>query len=283
VKEPLLHPETAKAIELFLKRPGHAVLLVGDKGSGKGHLSRYIADKVLKEQNLQTNIFEIDASAGAGIEEVRSLQAFLKLVVIGTEKLRRVVIIEHIDQLGHEAQNALLKSLEEPPTDTIFIGTTGRPSKLLTTIVSRMGFITVQPLTEEQIMTEFSKKYDNAEIKLAYHLSGGSAALVSALLSSPDENELSEAIQWAKDILRKTAYERLLGVDELSKEKSLKLDEYIFAIQKVLRASILHGKELSSSQAKRRLLQLEASKDARQNLELNVNAKLVLSNLFIKL
>lgn len=64
---------------------------------------------------------------------------------------KKVFILSGADEMGEEAANTLLKTLEEPPGDTLLILTTARPELLPQTIVSRCQFVRFDPLTEEEI------------------------------------------------------------------------------------------------------------------------------------
>lgn len=275
-----LHPQTEQEISQFLSDPRQSLLLAGPAYSGKKFLARHLANQLTRGQNPSNSISSYDG-VKAGIDSVRTVISSLKLKPANKDD-RRVVIITDIDRLGHEAQNALLKILEEPPQNTVFIVTSSDQSSILPTVLSRTNVLNVRPLSLELANKMFAAKHEAAEIRRAHALSGGAASLMINLLDRGD-HELLDAVNWAKKILQMTAYERLLAVDDLTKNKGDKLASYIEGIEKVLRASLLHGKNLSHSEAKRRVSQLVSASVARRNLELNVSPKLVLTNLFLKL
>src|SRR5690606_30390330 len=94
------------------------------------------------------------------IESVRELQQFLKLKVPAAAgpAINRVVIIIRAERMRGEAQNALLKTLEEPPAGTCLILTTESSEQLLSTIVSRCQELTVLPVSEAQAAEYFKEK-----------------------------------------------------------------------------------------------------------------------------
>jgi len=82
------------------------------------------------------------------VEEVRELQDSLKYRV---ERGKKAVIIEAADKMKAEAANAFLKTLEEPPADSLIILVSSRPSYLLPTILSRCQRINFRPLPESVV------------------------------------------------------------------------------------------------------------------------------------
>jgi DNA polymerase-3 subunit gamma/tau len=131
----------------------HAYLFCGIRGTGKTSAAKVFA-KALNCRNLQDSepcgvcesciahesdsmpdIVEIDAASNRGIEEIRQIKESVKYhPVMGRYK---VYIIDEVHMLTVEAFNALLKTLEEPPKDVIFILATTESQKLPATIISR--------------------------------------------------------------------------------------------------------------------------------------------------
>ena len=110
----------------------HAYLFCGPRGSGKTTIARIFA----KELGCDgMDLVEIDAASHTGVEDVRALIEGLQFAPVKSKY--KVFIIDECHQLSKSAANALLKTLEEPPTHTIFILATTEASKMLATIVSR--------------------------------------------------------------------------------------------------------------------------------------------------
>lgn len=274
------HPQTKNDIDRYLNAPSQTLLLAGPVHAGKGYVARYLADKLLGKQ-VQASSLHVYDGASSGIDEVREIIKSLKYTALNKND-QRIIIIENIDRIGHEAQNALLKILEEPPDNTIFIATTSELNAVLPTVVSRMHQINIRSLSLDQAKGTFADIASNDEITKAYHLSSGVLALMINILKT-EQHDLLDAIQWAKDILQLSAFERLLLIDDLAKKKGDELGNYMLGLQKVIRASILYGKSLSSNDVKRRVGQLSEVMQAREDLKVNVSPKLVLSNLFLSL
>ena len=140
----------------------HAFLFTGPKGLGKTSTARIVAkaincekhkdlEGIRSEKEIEpcnkceqclsiTNgnnldIFEIDGASNRGIDEIRDLKEKIKLAPFKASK--KVYIIDEVHMLTTEAFNALLKTLEEPPSHAVFILCTTEPHKVPATIVSR--------------------------------------------------------------------------------------------------------------------------------------------------
>src|SRR5690606_17555740 len=110
------------------------------------------------------------------IEEIRGLQQFLKLKVPKRGGINRIVVIARAERMRHEAQNALLKTLEEPPAGTMLILTAETSERLLPTIVSRCQELAILPVSLKQAENYFRNKgLSGVKIAGAHALSMGQA------------------------------------------------------------------------------------------------------------
>ncbi|WP_339318104.1 DNA polymerase III subunit gamma/tau [Paenibacillus sp. FSL R10-2734] len=135
------------------QRVSHAYLFSGPRGTGKTSAAKVLAKAVNCERgpgpepcnecpsclritagNVM-DVQEIDAASNRGVEEIRDLRDKVKYAP--TEVRRKVYIIDEVHMLTTEAFNALLKTLEEPPSHAMFILATTEPHKLPATIISR--------------------------------------------------------------------------------------------------------------------------------------------------
>ena len=138
-----------KALEL--DRVAHAYLFAGTRGVGKTTLARLLAKAVncLAERSTLrevrncldiakgnfVDLIEIDAASNRGVDEMRDLRDRIQFAPSVGKK--RVYIIDEVHMLTREAFNALLKTLEEPPSHTLFIFATTEAHKVPATILSR--------------------------------------------------------------------------------------------------------------------------------------------------
>lgn len=134
-------------------RLSHAYLFSGPRGTGKTSAAKILAKAVNCEhgpapepcnecsqcQRITSgsvmDVVEIDAASNRGVEEIRDIRD--KVKYSPTEVRRKVYIIDEVHMLTTEAFNALLKTLEEPPSHVMFILATTEPHKLPPTIISR--------------------------------------------------------------------------------------------------------------------------------------------------
>lgn len=139
--------------ELKSSKISHAYLFCGTRGTGKTSTARLLAKAVNCSSPVDHNpcnscsscvsinegssidVIEIDAASNRGIDDIRNLREAIKFTpTLGKYK---VYIIDEVHMLTNEAFNALLKTLEEPPSYVMFILATTEPHKLPATILSR--------------------------------------------------------------------------------------------------------------------------------------------------
>lgn len=134
----------------------HAILFSGGRGTGKTTLARIFA-KAIGVSDV--DLYEIDAASNRGIDDVRELRE--AVYTLPYESERKVYIIDEVHMLTKEAFNALLKTLEEPPSHVVFILATTEEEKLLDTILSRCQVFRMRLPSREvlaETVTDIAKK-----------------------------------------------------------------------------------------------------------------------------
>lgn len=111
---------------------GHAYLFSGIRGTGKTTMARIFARALGCSDN---DIIEIDAASNRGIDDIRALREGVNSLPFDSDK--KMYIIDEVHMLTKEAFNALLKTLEEPPSHVVFVLATTELHKVLPTIISR--------------------------------------------------------------------------------------------------------------------------------------------------
>ncbi|HEX4798991.1 MAG TPA: DNA polymerase III subunit gamma/tau [Candidatus Paceibacterota bacterium] len=124
----------------------HALLFTGSRGTGKTTVARIFARAI---GATEVDIYEIDAASNRGIDDIRALRESVH--TLPYESPYKVYIIDEVHMLTKEAFNALLKTLEEPPSHVIFILATTERDKLLDTITSRCQVFEFHAPTRAQL------------------------------------------------------------------------------------------------------------------------------------
>ena len=160
----------------------HAYLFCGPRGTGKTSIAKIMA-KIVNCEHLNgitpcdkcdscnefnnknnTDIIEIDAASNNGVDEIRELKNKINLVpTIGKYK---VYIIDEVHMLTIGAFNALLKTLEEPPSHALFILATTEPHKIPITILSRCQRLDFKKISTDSIKNRLKQICNEENIKI---------------------------------------------------------------------------------------------------------------------
>lgn len=286
----LLHSKTARSSKRFLDNPIGPLLILGDKGSGKLYLAQSLAQSALGLKTVgdlltypyYSHIKRPEGKQDISIDAARQIRRWLKLKTAGASGIRRVVIIEEASLLSLEAQNALLKTLEEPNEDTLFILTAPNKINLLPTIVSRCQQIWVHPIPFSQAV-QFYNNSSPQKVEAAWRLSQGGSSLLDALLKEDSAHPLRQSINQAKTLLGQSRYERLLWLDQLNPNKfeALLLLEALSKVLAALYRSALDKKRLR--QAKNLMADRKLVLNSLRAYEHNANQRLIFLNLVLSL
>lgn len=283
----VIHPASQSALEHFQSAPSHAIMLAGSQGLGKTHIAATIAAHLLATDRaaLTNHAYYREVMPVRDtitIEQIRELIGFFRLVVPGTGAIKRIAVVQDADKLGLEAQNALLKLLEEPPEGSVLVLTSSRMQSLLPTIRSRVQIISVQPPSEKALVSHFeSQGHQTADIQHALLRAGGNIAEASLLLEGSTE-ETDNSLQLVKQALGGNSYARLLMVDGLTKHKE-QATRFVDTLLQVATVSLEAAAKKQSTALPRWYVVLQASHTAQMALERNANTKLVLTDLMLSL
>ncbi len=183
-------------------RMGHAYLFCGTRGTGKTSVAKIFAKAVNCEHPVDgnpcgecascraiaagtaMNVIEIDAASNNGVDDVRQIRE--EVSYSPTEGRFKVYIIDEVHMLSNQAFNALLKTLEEPPSYVIFILATTEAQKIPITILSRCQRYDFRRISQETILTRLQElmaeeQVDAEEKALRYIARKGDGSLRDSL------------------------------------------------------------------------------------------------------
>ena len=275
----LLNPISQKRYDSIVKNPPQSILLIAPTGSGKSTILDNLSEDVTGKDNAG-RIIELKPLEGKnsiGIEQVRELKRLLRL----KSALKRVILIKNAGVMTIEAQNSLLKILEEPPKNAHFLMSVDTSNQVLDTITSRTSTWRLNPPTEKQLRDYF-KNYPLDELNKALSIGSGRTGLICSMLKEQQTHPLIQSIDVAKEILAENRFERLLRIDLLNKD-STQAKLVIEALTLVCKSALEASAAKNSSSAQQWHKRLKSTTQAQRWLENNVQPKLVLSHLFIVL
>lgn len=232
----------------------HAFLFTGDRGSGKKMLANIVARALVcesddkpclkcsacqkAEHGTHPDISFIDADTlSKKTESIRELK--LNALLRPNDADRKVYIIDNSGSLTHEAQDALLKILEEPPHFTFFILLALNTSELLPTIISRTTRISLSSLSDEELLKIIKKNFPDISDEEANDLIRTSGGVCSFLVEKQNDEALDFAALIAKSLISKDEFEIFKAFALLEKSKRDMLSSVLDEVSVILRDAII--------------------------------------------
>ncbi len=166
-----------------LTRVPHALLFTGTRGVGKTTTARIFAKALNCEKGptpvpcgqcsnckeiaggSNIDVREIDGASNTSVDDVRELRENVRYAP--SKSRNKIYIIDEVHMLSTSAFNALLKTLEEPPSGVLFIFATTEPHKIPDTILSRCQRFDFRQISEVEIARHLRKVIDHEEIRLS--------------------------------------------------------------------------------------------------------------------
>ena len=211
---------------LSLGRVSHAYLFAGPRGSGKTTIARLLAKTLNCEKNIEDScnkcglctamdtssgidLIELDAASNRGIDEIRNIKESVRSAPL--QGKYKIFIIDEVHMLTKDAFNALLKTLEEPPSHAIFILATTEPYKVLPTVLSRVQRFDFRRLTADQIVTKLKRIGKSEKIKVPNEVLTLIAANSDGSLRDA-ESSLAKLISFVGSEVKVEDAQNLLGI-----------------------------------------------------------------------
>lgn len=231
----------------------HALLIAGERGIGKKTLADIVAralvctgstapcgecNSCLKAKNKShPDIIQLGSSDDTvKVDDIRALKRDALLRPNDSE--RKVYIINHAEAMTHQAQDAFLKILEEPPLFTFFIILCYNLSDLLPTIISRTAHITLSPLSDEDMLRVIQEKLPELSDDERTELIKTSGGICSFLVDEKNREFTDVAINIANALISRDELNIFRAIAALEKRDrdsvSAVLDELIIIIRDCL-------------------------------------------------
>ena len=235
----------------------------------------------------------------------QSEEIIRKLTLKSSERSYKVMIIWMAEKMNTECSNKLLKMIEEPPTQTIFLLVAENPDLLLPTIQSRVQRLTLRPIEEDIVARALSERYGlaDADARQIAHASAGS--WLHAVETIHLGNRSKEHIELFMTLMRKSYARDLKGMrqwaDTVAGMGREPQKNFLIYCQRMIRESFIcnfHRPEINYMNADETTFTsrfapfvneknifgiMEELSEAQRHIEQNVNAKMVFFDLALKM
>jgi DNA polymerase III delta prime subunit len=277
----ILNPITEKWMSAYISKPSVALLIdcSGDLLTGK-EISRQIYDSLVPENNNPPVTINLGDKKSIGVEDIRDFKKSLSLRANRKDGISRYIEIEDASKLTVEAQNSLLKIVEELPNNTLIVLIVSDSTTIIQTVKSRCFTLPVLPVSVKQALKYAEEHSVDEDLALKmYSLSEGKSSIYISLLNNEIADSIQE-IEMAKEFLRGSVVERQNIIEKVS-QKDYDSLSFIRALKITAKAGMYHSKtNLSANNWKEILKNIIQTEE---QLKQNVTTKLALLSLSVSI
>jgi hypothetical protein len=271
---------TKQWVDAYVKHPKTAVIIESEDELSHAAVIEYLYDSLIGSSHNPLVMINSEDKKSIGVDKIRQLKRQLSLQANASDsQVSRMVIIEQSQRMTDEAQNALLKLIEELPARTVICLTVDQSSNLLATVSSRCFHLRVLPI-EKNLAMKFAAEHDvlTSDAEKLYMISGGYPGLFNSLVKD-GKSDITLSISEAKKFLTSSVFDRQKIVQSLAKEP-----ETIALYLRSLRTIALAGLRTSTGSSKFRWMKtLSEIAFTERQLSANVSTKLALLRLSISI
>jgi hypothetical protein len=219
-----MHKKTKVLFDSIVRSHSSSILIECPSVADVESTVLLLADRILDPKDRHNLLnFHQTAEKPLTIEDARNLKTLLANRPASKYTVARIAVVYNCDGASIEAQNALLKLLEEPPTKTLIVLHVSQKSQVLKTIQSRCQILPILPIsfTDAVVIAAAHNLQDQQTIKKLYHLSSGYHDAFLALLSSRGSESVD--IDRAKHFLSSSVFDRLTLQKEFAHANDINL------------------------------------------------------------
>lgn len=300
------HDKVLKSLETDVVKDNvaHAYLFSGPKGVGKFSAALKMAmllqcgnsmcmecatcKEIEKSYHADTLIFEDDGEK-VKIEQIRKIVEKVNMTRTGNYK---VLVMEGVERMTAAAANAMLKTLEDPPQNVVFLLTTSNLKDLLTTIISRVRLMQFGFLNDKDVESVIKERFPLADLKEVTQVckfAGGRPGTAVELMDNPESlREYEKLYADVKNLIsgndRAAQFMYIADLAAAVKDRGAEQLHRFLAMLELL----VRGEMVAAAGGKNALLSLDKcvkllqkTQETRKLLKNNVNLRLLLENLML--
>lgn len=224
----------------------HAHILVGERGIGKSVLAKFIALKLLgidtDREHVDIIHWSLDkGKSSIGVNTIRNIiEECNKKPYEGDKK---VIIIDNGDKITFQAQNAFLKTIEEPPANVYIFILCEELDGMLDTIKSRCGIHKLKPLSDEEMILFLKDRYatiEDEKLLVATSFAKGIPGKAESLIENEDFNAIRNTIFELIYRVKDKDYETALDYEKFFNDHNSDQDDILDIIITIIRDIIIY-------------------------------------------